>query len=107
METMPAPSSAGSVVLDIGGDVGAAAIYLPASLADLEIEIRAVGDEWAGIHVAVRERLLPDAAVWAALFPSLVEGDYEIRVREHAPTGPTALLTVVGARVATLHWLDA
>jgi hypothetical protein len=106
METMPEASSAGSVVIDIGGDIGAAAIYVPASLADLEIEIRAVGDEWAGIHVAVRERLLPDSTVWAALFPSLREGDYEIRVREHAPSGPTASVTVVGARVASLHWVD-
>jgi hypothetical protein len=107
METMPEASASGSVLLDIGGDVGAAAIYVPASLANLEIEIRAVGDEWAGIHVAVRERLLPDGAVWAALFPSLTAGDYDIRVREHAPDGPTGSLSVAGGRVASVHWLDS
>jgi hypothetical protein len=106
VETLPAPSQPGSVLVDIGGDVGAAAVYVSASLDGEEIEIRAVGDEWAGVHVAVRERLLPDGSVWAALFPALTEGDYEIRVRFADPDGPTEKLTVSGGRVASLHWLE-
>jgi hypothetical protein len=105
METLPEPSGPGTVVLDIGGEVGAAAIYLPASLADVEIEIRGSDEPWRGTHVAVRERVLPDGAVWAALFPALVAGDYEIRVRGADPAGPTGTVAVSGGRVAIVHWL--
>jgi hypothetical protein len=105
METLPEPSGPGTVVLDIGGDVGAAAIFVPASLADVEIEIRGSGEPWQGIHVAVRERVLPDGAVWAALFPALIEGDYEIRVRDGDVAGPTGTVAVSGGRVATMRWL--
>jgi hypothetical protein len=94
------------VVLDIGGEVGAAAVYVPASLAGFEIEIRRTGESWAGRHVAVRDRLLPGRVVWAALFPSLVEGSYEIRVRGADPDGPTDRFEVVGGRVTSRHWLS-
>jgi hypothetical protein len=103
-ESMPEPSAAGSVVLDIGGDVGAALVYLPGSLAGREIEIREVSEPWQGQHVAVRERLLPDATVWAAVFPSLRAGGYEIRVRGGDPAGPTTRLSVSGGGVTALHW---
>jgi hypothetical protein len=106
METLPEPSGPGSVVLDIGGEVGAAAVYVPASLAGFEIEIRRDDEEWAGRHVAVRERVLPAGSVWAALFPSLIEGIYQIRVRGGDPAGPTATLAVTGGRVTTRRWLD-
>jgi hypothetical protein len=104
VETLPPPSGTGSVVLDIGGEIGAAAVYVPQSLADLEIEIRAASDQWSGTHVAVRERLLPDRTVWAALFPSLPQGDYEVRVREHGDAGASQSLVVTGGRVTTVHW---
>lgn len=103
-ETLPESSGPGSVVLDIGGEVGAAAVYVPASLAGLEIEIRRDDEAWAGQHVAVRERVLPDRVVWAALFPSLRQGSYEIRVRGGDPDGPTDTFDVAGGRVAARHW---
>ncbi len=106
METLPERSEVGSVVLEIGGDVGAAAIYVPASLAELEIEIRGVDEPWRGTHVAVRERMLPDRTVWAALFPSLREGNYEIRVKDGDPSGPIGSVTVTGGRVTAQIWLD-
>lgn len=106
METLPERSGVGSVVLDIGGEVGAAAIYVPASLAGLEIEIRGIDEPWRGTHVAVRERTLPDRTVWAALFPSLPEGSYEIRVRERGASGPTAPVKIVGGRVTAQHWIN-
>jgi hypothetical protein len=104
VEILPEASRVGTVVLDIGGEVGAAAIYVPASLAGLEIEIRGVDEPWRGTHVAVRERLLTDRTVWAALFPSLTQGDYEIRVREWGAESPTATVAVVGGRVTAQHW---
>lgn len=106
MESLPEASGAGSVVLDIGGDVGAAAIYVPASLAGDEIEIRAVGDPWRGTHVAVRERVLPDRTVWAALFPALGQGSYEIRIKDGDPSGPVGSVDVAGGQVTVQHWMD-
>lgn len=105
VETLPEASGSGSVVLDIGGEVGAAAIYVPASLAGEEIEIRAIGAAWTGMHVAVRERMLPDRTVWAALFPALRAGGYQIRVKDGDPVGPVGTVAVAGGRVSVQHWL--
>ena len=55
--------------------------------------------------MAVRERQLPDSTVWAALFPSLSAGDYEIRVRHGDPDGPTTRFSVIGGHVSTVRWL--
>jgi len=93
------PSEQGSVVLDIGGDVGAAIVHAPEALVGSEIEIRRCGAPWDGTHVAVRARRVPGGDVHAALFPALVHGAYEVRPRgeAHAPVTP---LTVEGGRVA-------
>ena len=104
MHPRPEPSRSGTVVLDIGGDVGAAAIYVPASLAGEEIEIRAVGAAWDGTHVEVRERQLPDSTVWAALFPALTHGEYEIRLRGHVKTSAVGSFTVSGGKVENVNF---
>ncbi len=96
------PSEEGSVVLDIGGDVGAAIVHAPAALAGCEIEIRRDGAPWDGTHVAVRARHIPDGEVYAALFPALGRGRYEVRRRGDAE-GPVASLDVEGGRVAEAH----
>ncbi|MBV9485399.1 MAG: hypothetical protein JO246_05025 [Frankiaceae bacterium] len=80
-EILPEASGPGSVVLDIGGDIGAAAVQVPIDLDGSELEIRRVGEEWAGVHVAVRERPVGAESIYAALFPELVAGDYEVRVK--------------------------
>ena len=96
------PSSVASVVVDIGGEVGAAVVYVPKSLAGHELEVRAVGTEWTGTHTAVRERLVADARVWAACFGALAIGRYEVRVRDH---GTRALeLAVRGGEVTEARW---
>jgi hypothetical protein len=100
VELQAGPSEAGGVVLNIGEGVGAAVVRTPASLLGSEIEIRRRQDAWAGRHVAVRQRLLPSGAICAALFDSLDEGQYELRVRHGSPESPTVLLEVEGGRVA-------
>jgi len=101
MEELPEPSGTGSVVLNIGGDAGAAVITTPASLAKSEIEIRRSGSRWDGTHVAVRARLLVDGVVHAAVFESLTQGDYEVRVRGGSEDEPLAAFVVKGGRVTT------
>jgi len=104
-EAPQGPSYAGSVMADIGGDVGAAVLHVPEALAGLEIEIRAVGHDWDGTHTAVRERHVNDVIIWAAFFWSLGAGRYEVRVRGDG--SHTVLVDVHGGAVAETWWLDA
>ena len=101
MEQLPDPSQPGSVVLDIGGDVGAAIVTAPASLAGVEIEIRRLGEPWAGRHVAVRTRYLPDRSVHAAVFEALKRGRYEARIRHRDRGEPPCRFQVEGGRVTS------
>ena len=96
------PSATASVVADIGGDVGAAVVYVPATLAGHELEVRAVGTEWTGAHTGIRERRVADAPVWAAFFGSLTAGRYELRIRDH--DSQTVAVEVRGGGVAEARW---
>jgi hypothetical protein len=99
----PSGPSEGPVVLDIGGDIGALVVYTPQILDGEEIEIRPSGTDWSGRHVAVRAR--PGShAVYAAVFPSLPEGTYELRLRPYPPGGIIHRTQVAGAQVAELQW---
>jgi hypothetical protein len=96
------PSGPASVMADVGGDVGAAVLYVPGTLAGLEIEIRPVGSPWNGAHTAVRERRLGDSVIWAAFFGSLAAGRYEVRVRGDGERDLE--LEVRGGHVAEATW---
>lgn len=98
MDHLTGTSEVGSVVLDIGGGLGAAIVYTPANLVGLELEIRREGNPWDGTHVAVRARSVPGGEVYAALFPGLEHGRYEVRVRGD-DEGSVAVVDVEGARV--------
>ena len=43
----------------------------------------------------------PTGVVHAALFESLTQGAYEVRVRGHGPEGPTGTFEVEGGQVTT------
>ena len=112
------PSAEASVLLDIGGDVGALIIETGADLHLVEIEVSRVdGGEpvppemRAGhhhhdhgsvphTHVAVRERRGPQGSQWAAIYPALYQGEYHV----HRPDGSTQTVTVTGGEIATLDW---
>lgn len=97
------PSEEGSVVVDIGGDVGAAIVSTPASLVGSEIEIRRCDTAWDGTHVAVRERHVTGGVLHAALFPGLEYGTYEVR-RKGDPASPVATFSVEGGRVSATRF---
>jgi hypothetical protein len=101
-ETPQGPSSAASVIADIGGDVGAGVLFVPEALAGHEIEIRAMGCEWDGTHTGIRERRIGDAAVWAAFFGSLAAGHYELRVRDHGAR--VIELEIRGGEITEARW---
>lgn len=149
----------GSVMLDIGGEIGALVVYATADLEGIEIEIRPTGstpfadghrrahdhpshpdgrdrdhhhDEEDGhghghgshdhdhddddrrhepagqldghrlVHVAVLKRPSMSGDRYAAVFPELHEGTYELYRR---PADPVALtVSIAGARVTETRW---
>jgi hypothetical protein len=90
-----------SVVLDIGRDIGALIIYTKAELRGREIEVSPQGSVAKRVHVEVLERRINSQPVFAAVFPGLRAGDYDIWAT--APT-PSDAVTIVGGEVATVDW---
>jgi hypothetical protein len=89
-----------TVVLDIGQDVGALIIYTEAALRGREIEVSPPGTA-ARVHVEVLERRVHDRPVFAAVFPGLRAGDYDIW---RNATDISGTVTIVGGEVATVDW---
>ena len=97
------PSHQGSVMVDIGGDVGALVIHTPPGLLGTEVELSPVDDGSARTHVAVRERRGRGPVQYAAVFPSLTAGAYNIwHPAEHRH--PVARVVVTGGDVADFTW---
>jgi hypothetical protein len=95
------PSTEGSVVMEVGGDVGALVVYTPDALAGAEIELARRGDDQQFVHTEVRERQLPDGVIFAGVFPAVPSGDYTL-LPLHA--FPARDVSVEGGRVAELTW---
>jgi hypothetical protein len=102
-EAEAGPSHDGSVVLDVGGDIGALVVHMPATLAGAEIELSPVGELGSRTHVSVRPRHLQGRAeeVWAAVYPSLQAGEY---VLWDAGDRPVVRVLVAGGRVTETEW---
>ena len=100
----------GMVLLDIGGDVGALVVTMPAGMAGVEVEIRPEGahghDHDHGHdhhpHVAVVDRPVAGGAVPSLVFAELVTGRYELYVKETAEV--RLVVDVTGGEVATAVW---
>ena len=90
-----------AVVLDIGGDIGAAIVRASRTLEGRELEIRPVGSEWNGHHVAFHPREAAAGPTTAAIFPDLARGDWEVRLRGVKDSRPVPL-RVVGGQVTTV-----
>jgi hypothetical protein len=108
----------GSVMLDIGGDIGALVVSMPPSMVGQEIEIAPVGghrheadhDHGHGHghgqghrpHVAVVDRPVPGGTQPSLVFPDLVEGSYELFDKGE----DTVLMTVeiLGGQVTETSW---
>jgi hypothetical protein len=113
METHNAHAGQGPVMLDIGGDIGALVLRMPAELAGSEVEARPVaagpathpngGHGWSHLpHVGVLARSAGERTSHSAVFGELPEGQYELYVR---PDGPVALtVRVRGGEVTEADW---
>jgi hypothetical protein len=100
-EETPKVAGPGSVVLDIGEDIGAAVVTGPPSMEGHEVEIRAASAAWDGRHVAFHLRETAEGLINAAVFPQLVQGRWEIRLRSPEDRS-TVPLVVVGGQVTTV-----
>lgn len=91
------PSQAGSVVLDVGGSVGALVLYAPEALAGAEVEVARLGLPGHTTHSSVRHRqLAPGLMVCAAVYPSLPAGEYRV-------DGSAQVVRVDGGGVTEAH----
>jgi hypothetical protein len=113
----------GAVLLDIGGDVGALVVEMPAATVGLEVEIRPLGGRRAHAHerghvtaqhheghehahlahVAVVARPVGDGRVPSLVFPDLVAGCYELFCKGH-PEVVALRAEVTGGAVTAASW---
>jgi hypothetical protein len=98
------PSTEGSVVLEVGGDIGALVVYTPDALAGTEIEIAHRGEDHQFVHTEVRERRLPDTTIFAGVFVAVPAGDYTLLP---VAAFPAVDFSVEGGCVVELHWSEA
>ena len=92
------PSWDGSVVLDIGGDVGALVLRVPPVLDRQEIDLVPDDPTLPHTHSAVRERDLAAGVDYAAVYPSLKAGSYTIE-------GSRQRVSIEGGRVTFADYL--
>ncbi|MEZ0089085.1 hypothetical protein [Streptacidiphilus sp. EB129] len=101
---LPAPSREGTVVLEIGGELGALILHTGPAEDGLEIEVSPLGNDDHRTHAAVRPRLLADRTVHCAVISPLPAGRYTVW-RDHE-TG-AAQVDVPPGGVAELRWPPA
>ena len=110
-------SGQGPVLLDIGDDIGAVVVSMPASTEGLEVGIRPAGaradppsdhgdhhSHGAHPHVAVVARPTGAGLSYALVYPAVREGEHELFP---LPDGPVVLtVTVAGGTVTRAAWPD-
>ncbi len=101
-EPAAGPSGPGTVVMDVGGDIGALILYTPAAMDGREIEISRDGQPGARrTHAQVRARQPPAGIRYAAVYPGLPAGAYTIwDEQDH----PAAWVTITGGEVTSCGW---
>jgi hypothetical protein len=99
-EARLAPSTVGSVLLDVGGDIGALIVPALAGQCGEEIELVPLAPGVPLTHTEVRERRLPGRSVYAAVFPAVPSGAYGLRTAE----GVEEAVVVTGGEVTTAPW---
>jgi hypothetical protein len=103
-ESVAGPSGPGTVVLELGADVGALVLLTPAELDGREIEISLEGYA-AGrrTHSRVRPRHMPAGTRYAAVYPDLPAGSYTIWADEESRAGS---VVIAGGQVTNWSWPD-
>lgn len=81
-----------TLVLDIGGDIGALGITTGADRNELEVEISPLGaDPNVRTHNVVHPRQVGAKTIYAAVFPSVAAGEYTVWHDESTPAGTVSI----------------
>jgi hypothetical protein len=100
-EPVTGPSGPGTVMMELGGDIGALVLYTPADMDGREIEISRDGDPGGHrTHSQVRQRQMATATGYAAVYPGLRAGTYTIWGNH----GPVATAVITGGHVTSCSW---
>lgn len=90
-----------TLILDIGGDIGALVIHTGAQYCEREIEISpGAGPDTPRSHNVVHARRNRERTAYTAVFPSVPAGDYTVW---HPDGAPHATVTVHGGQVSLLE----
>jgi hypothetical protein len=102
-EHVPGPSGPGTVVLELGGDIGVLILDAPAELAGREVEISPapIGPGGRRTHALVRERRTEAGLGYAAVYPGLPAAEYTVWQDTVTPAGT---VTVSGGQVTRYRW---
>jgi hypothetical protein len=101
-ESVAGPSGPGTVVLELGADVGALVLVTPADQDGREIEISQDDDPAARrTHAQVRPRHLVRVTRYAAVYPGLAAGTYTIWADGRRRAGR---VVITGGRVTSWSW---
>ena len=95
------PTSAGTVLLDLGEETGALVLYTQEDLAGAEIEISPDTPGAMRTHAAVRARPALSGTRYAALYEGLTAGGYTIWRDQDTRAGH---VTITGGQVTSFHW---
>jgi hypothetical protein len=102
-ESVAGPSGPGTVVLELGADVGALVLFTPAELDGREIEISPDDGVGRRTHSQVRPRHMAAGTRYAAVYPDLRAAAYTIWADEQRPAGR---VVIAGGRVTNWSWPD-
>jgi hypothetical protein len=100
-EAAAGPSGPGTVILELGADVGALVLFTPAELDGREIEISRDDQVARRTHSQVRPRHMATGTKYAAVYPDLPAGVYTIWADERRPAGR---VVIAGGRVTNWSW---
>jgi hypothetical protein len=101
-EPVAGPSGPGTVIMDLGADVGALILFTPARMDGREIEISRDDDPGARrTHSQVRQRHVATVTRYAAVYPGLRAGQYTIWGDDRHPA-VTAVIT--GGQITSCRW---
>jgi hypothetical protein len=95
-----APGNVDNLLLDIGAGTGALIIHAAADRDQAEVEISPAGSGQPRTHNVVRLRQAPGRSVYAAVFPALAAGGYDVW-RDQVTKAGTVL--VQGGQVASFR----
>ncbi len=122
--SQPPTGDEGTVLLDIGGDIGALILQTPEDLLGAEIEISPLSEGALDVfqrdhphehtpgephvhhhpgrtHVAVLARRAPGGVQYVAIYPGLTTGDYQLW---NVDGTPADVVHIVGGEITQIDW---